>query len=62
MRVINNLFSFQFINVSNIFLFSVGRLIVTKRAGFDDEFGNRDMEDISLMYKSKEGKRVFKFY
>lgn len=35
--------------------YHVGRLIVTKRAGFDDEFGNRDMEDISLQYKSKEG-------
>lgn len=34
---------------------SVGRLVVTKRAGFDDDFGNRDMEDISLLYKSREG-------
>ncbi|XP_054712738.1 hemocyte protein-glutamine gamma-glutamyltransferase-like isoform X2 [Uloborus diversus] len=35
--------------------YHVGRLIVTKRVGFDDDFGTRDMEDISLDYKSKEG-------
>ncbi|GFY46463.1 hemocyte protein-glutamine gamma-glutamyltransferase [Trichonephila inaurata madagascariensis] len=33
----------------------VGRLVVTKRIGFDDDSGNRDMEDISEVYKSKEG-------
>ncbi|KAG8192992.1 hypothetical protein JTE90_028112 [Oedothorax gibbosus] len=35
--------------------YHVGRLVVTKRVGFDDESGLRDMEDISQEYKSKEG-------
>lgn len=35
--------------------YHVGRLIVTKRIGFDDDFGIRDMEIISDEYKSKEG-------
>lgn len=35
--------------------YHVGRLIVTKKAGADDESGNRDMENISQLYKSQEG-------
>ncbi|XP_015904318.1 hemocyte protein-glutamine gamma-glutamyltransferase [Parasteatoda tepidariorum] len=35
--------------------YQIGKLVVTKRIGFDDESGHRDMEDISAEYKSKEG-------
>ncbi|GIY43593.1 hemocyte protein-glutamine gamma-glutamyltransferase [Caerostris extrusa] len=35
--------------------YHVGRLVVTKRIGFDSDIGIQDMEDISDEYKSKEG-------
>ena len=36
-------------------LFSVGRLILTKSPGIRDEYGDRDAEDITHLYKNKEG-------
>ena len=42
----------KFYNISN----SVGRKIVTKSVGFEDHYGNTDMEDITYDYKMVEGK------
>ena len=35
--------------------FSVGRKIVTKAAGFEDNYGNTDMEELTYDYKIPEG-------
>ena len=37
------------------FFISLGRKVVTKLAGFEDHYGNRDMEDITHNYKMLEG-------
>lgn len=37
------------------FFFSVGRKIVTKQVGFDDDKGDSDMWDVTHLYKNPEG-------
>ena len=39
----------------NLFLFSVGRLLLTKARGIRDVDGDKDAEDITYLYKNKEG-------
>lgn len=36
-------------------LSSVGRQVLTKRSGADDDIGDNDIEDITSLYKSSEG-------
>ena len=36
-------------------MLSVGRQILTKRAGADDDVADADMEDITSLYKNTEG-------
>lgn len=40
---------------ASIFRHSVGRQILTKRPGADDDVGEGDAEDITIQYKSFEG-------
>ena len=37
------------------FLFSVGRQVLTKRVGADDDVADADVEDITSLYKNSEG-------
>lgn len=39
----------------NTCFYSVGRQILTKRAGADDDVADTDMEDITGLYKNPEG-------
>lgn len=43
------------LHVKRYFVLSVGRQILTKRAGADDDVSDADLEDITNLYKSAEG-------
>ena len=38
-----------------LLFFSVGRQVLTKRVGADDDIADADAEDITSLYKSSEG-------
>ena len=42
-------------NVNVALFFSVGRKILTKRAGANDDVGDTDAEDVTSLYKNPEG-------
>ena len=45
----------KIISLKKIYLFSVGRQILTKRVGADDDVADADVEDITGLYKNSEG-------
>ena len=45
----------DFTRISLLKISSVGRQILTKRPGTDDDVGEADAEDITSLYKNAEG-------
>lgn len=42
--------------IISLFFYSIGRMILTKAPWVYDPNGDRDREDITSLYKAKEGK------
>lgn len=47
----------RFVNTDKNYLYSIGRMILTKAPWIFDPNGDKDRQDITSLYKAKEGKR-----